>query len=145
MRWPPWPPGQSKKFHVKLVLLRLEAPAELEDLKLDKRKVLTAEVRWKGQKSSLASLRRASVRRNLTKAVEIMEEKGDILISGLVPVVAWNEEFRGVCCLTPYKDNSYHPWEIAFSVFDSNVSFAFNYYASLFFGQFFLGNCFKNH
>ncbi|CAA6658444.1 unnamed protein product [Spirodela intermedia] len=146
MRWPPWPPLHSKNFQVKLVLLRLEAPlglqgpddlaggaptgqeANAEAAAPEKKKVLTAEVRWKGPKTTLTSLRRPSIKRNCTRALEALdlrplkegEEGEEGFLSGVVSVVEWNEEFRSVCCLTSHKHNAYHPWEVAFSVLDSN-------------------------
>lgn len=156
MRWPPWPPLHSKKFQVKLVLLRLEAPlglqrpddaagggpttqeANAETAAQGKKKLLTAEVRWKGPKTTLTSLRRPSIRRNCTRALEALDlrpskegEEGEDgeegSLSGSVSIVEWNEEFRSVCCLTSHKDNAYHPWEVAFSVLDSNVSCIFSH------------------
>ncbi|KAE8700905.1 hypothetical protein F3Y22_tig00110551pilonHSYRG00123 [Hibiscus syriacus] len=84
MRWRPWPPLVSKKYEV--------------------------EVRWKGLKASLSSLRRTG-KRNFTKEVDGVDENG---------VVVWDEEFQSLCNLSAYKDSVFHPWEIAFSAL--NVS-----------------------
>lgn len=71
---------------------------------------LTVEIRWKGPKATLGSLRR-TVKRNITK--EALGESD---------VVSWeDEEFQSLCSLTSYKDTLFYPWEIAFSVF-TNVS-----------------------
>ncbi|MQM04950.1 hypothetical protein Taro_037754 [Colocasia esculenta] len=135
MRWRPWPPLLSKKFQVKLVVLRLEAPPSFnqhppmgEDVAATpaSKRLFTAEVRWKGPKTALSSLRRPSVKRNCTCGVEavtgsslsIGEGGGTDVVS--MSTVEWHEEFQIVCCLTAHKDNAYYPWEIAFSVFDSN-------------------------
>ncbi|GLT94824.1 hypothetical protein SLE2022_125440 [Rubroshorea leprosula] len=103
MRWRPWPPLVSRKYEVKLVVRRLEEcdPAE----KWDK---LAVEVRWKGPKAALSSLRR-TVKKNFTKEVDGVAENG---------VVVWDEEFQSLCTLSAYKDNVYHPWEITFTLFN---------------------------
>ncbi|KAE8726634.1 pentatricopeptide repeat-containing family protein [Hibiscus syriacus] len=105
MRWRPWPPLVSKKYEVKLIVKSLEGwdlKGEGEE-KLDK---LTVEIRWKGPKASLGSLRR-TVKRNFTKEVEGICQNG---------VVVWDEEFQSLCSLSAYKENVFHPWEIVFSV-----------------------------
>ncbi|PPE02468.1 hypothetical protein GOBAR_DD00452 [Gossypium barbadense] len=106
MRWRPWPPLVSKKYEVKLMVRRLE----VWDLKREgeeKPEKLTVEIRWKGPKASLGSLRR-TVKRNFTKEVD-----GGVGQNG---VIIWDEEFQTLCSLSAYKDNVFHPWEIAFSV-----------------------------
>ncbi|OVA07190.1 EEIG1/EHBP1 N-terminal domain [Macleaya cordata] len=104
MRWRPWPPLLSKKFEVKLVLSRLEGFQIVSPEVLPR---LMVEIRWKGPKIALSSLRR-SVKRNFTKEEEAR-------IDG---VVEWNEEFQSLSSLTGYKENLFHPWEIAFTVFN---------------------------
>ncbi|XP_078430808.1 structural maintenance of chromosomes flexible hinge domain protein [Wolffia australiana] len=122
MRWPPWPPVQSKKFQVKVVLLRLESLEE--DLgSPGKKKAFMAEVRWKGPKTALASIRKPSIQRNYTVPSELSPGKqgsGDPDSFGFVSVAEWNEEFRCVCCLSSYREKAYHPWEIAFFLLDSS-------------------------
>lgn len=71
-----------------------------------------AEVRWKGPKAALSSLRR-TVKRNCTREEEVRD--------GLVE---WNEEFESVCSLTAHRENSFHPWEIAFAVFNVSTNFS---------------------
>ncbi|KAF8395482.1 hypothetical protein HHK36_019428 [Tetracentron sinense] len=107
MRWRPWPPLLSKKFEVKLVLRRLEGfhLVELEGENPPEVPRLMAEIRWKGPKIALSSLRR-NVKRNITKEEEVRDDG----------VVEWNEEFQGVLNLSAYKDNVFLPWEIAFTV-----------------------------
>ncbi|OMO69192.1 hypothetical protein CCACVL1_19615 [Corchorus capsularis] len=105
MRWRPWPPLVSKKYEVKLIVRRLEG-LDLAGEGLQKPEKLTVEIRWKGPKASLSSLRR-TVKRNFTKESEGVDENG---------VVLWDEEFQTLCSLSAYKENVFHPWEIAFSV-----------------------------
>ncbi|KAA8518443.1 hypothetical protein F0562_015917 [Nyssa sinensis] len=107
MRWRPWPPLLSKKFEVKLVVRRLEGynPVHVEADKESGVAGLAVEIRWKGPKIALSSFRR-TVKRNFTK------EEG----VGPNGVVDWDEEFQSVCNLSGYKDNVFHPWEIAFTV-----------------------------
>lgn len=110
MRWRPWPPLVTRKYEVKLVVQRLEGCNQVcagsedggEDTSPSN---FTVEIRWKGHKVALSSLRR-SVKRNFTKG-ECINENG---------VVIWDEEFQSVCSLSAYKDNVFHPWEIAFRV-----------------------------
>lgn len=93
-----------------MIVRRLEG---LDPTVKDKAEKFTVEIRWKGPKLALSSLRRSAVKRNFTKEVE--SQNGD--------VVEWDEEFQSVCTLSAYKDNVFHPWEISFTVF--NVSFFF--------------------
>ncbi|KAH8504844.1 hypothetical protein H0E87_012185 [Populus deltoides] len=126
MRWRPWPPLVSKKYEVRLVVRRMEgwdvvreavaaAPGTSSggDLK-DKSEKLTVEVRWKGPKLALSSLRRTAVKRNFTKEVEVCGAEGE---NGGV-LVEWDEEFESLCTLSAYKENVFHPWEISFTVFN---------------------------
>ncbi|MBA0856579.1 hypothetical protein Goshw_000209 [Gossypium schwendimanii] len=104
MRWRPWPPLVSKKYEVKLIVRRLEG-WDLVGEGWEKPEKLKVEIRWKGPKASLSSLRR-TVKRNFTKEVDGVDENG---------VIVWDEEFQTLCSLSAYKDNAFHPWEIAFS------------------------------
>ncbi|XP_068635426.1 uncharacterized protein [Aristolochia californica] len=111
MRWRPWPPLFSKKFEVKLVLLRMDGfhhllPQE-EPEKSPEMPRLMAEVRWKGPKIALSSLRR-TVKRNFTKEESLLNNGS----------VEWCEEFRNVCNFSAYKENAFLPWEIVFTVFN---------------------------
>uniref|UniRef100_A0A5B7AAB2 Putative F26K24.5 protein n=1 Tax=Davidia involucrata TaxID=16924 RepID=A0A5B7AAB2_DAVIN len=107
MRWRPWPPLLSKKFEVRLVVRRLDGynPVDADAEKERGVAGLAVEIRWKGPKISLSSFRR-TVKRNFTKE-EVVGPNG---------VVEWDEEFQSVCNLSGYKDNVFHPWEIAFTV-----------------------------
>ncbi|XP_004303395.1 PREDICTED: uncharacterized protein LOC101301406 [Fragaria vesca subsp. vesca] len=109
MKWRPWPPLTTRKYEVRLVVGRLEGWDPARDGGENK---LTVEIRWKGTSRGkvgpLSSLRRAVVKRNFTKEVEAGENG----------VVLWDEEFHSACSFSKYKDNVFHPWEIAFTVFD---------------------------
>ena len=110
MKWRPWPPLVTRKYEVKLSVRRLEG----WDLAREPEKErLTVEIRWKGPKATLGSLRRPSVKRGFTKEAAAESD-----------VVSWEEEeFQSVCSLTSYKedDTLFYPWEIAFSLC-TNVS-----------------------
>ncbi|KAE8664186.1 pentatricopeptide repeat-containing family protein [Hibiscus syriacus] len=105
MKWRPWPPLVSKKYEVKLIVRRLEGWDQVRQGAETPEK-LTVEIRWKGPKASLGSLRR-TVKRNFTKEVDGVDANDAVL---------WDEEFQTLCSLSAYKDNAFHPWEIAFSV-----------------------------
>lgn len=110
IRWRPWPPLVPRKYEVKLVVRRMEGWGCPAEEGAEGRRVVV-EIRWKGPKISLSSLRR-TVKRNFTKEEDVGENG----------VVLWDEEFQNVCNLSAYKDNVFHPWEIAFTVL--NVSFS---------------------
>lgn len=115
MKWRPWPPLTTKKYEVRLVVGRLEGWDLVREGSGAGEK-LTVEIRWKGTsrgKVALSSLRRAVVKRNFTKEVEASQDG----------VVQWDEEFHTVCSFSCYKDNVFHPWEIAFTVFDVSLAF----------------------
>ncbi|XP_010910245.1 uncharacterized protein [Elaeis guineensis] len=104
MWWRPWPPLMTKKFQVRLVVRLMEGLVGVEGEEAVER--VTTEVRWKGPKAALSSLRR-TVKRNCTREEEVRDG-----------TVEWNEEFESVCTLTAHRENSFHPWEIAFAVFN---------------------------
>ncbi|CAN6926389.1 unnamed protein product [Brassica oleracea] len=110
MKWRPWPPLVTRKYEVKLSVRRLEG----WDLAREPEKErLTVEIRWKGPKATLGSLRRPSVKRDFTKEAAAESD-----------VVSWEEEeFQSVCSLTSYKedDTLFYPWEIAFSLFTNGM------------------------
>ncbi|KAF5737397.1 hypothetical protein HS088_TW13G00277 [Tripterygium wilfordii] len=106
IRWRPWPPLVSRKYEVKLVVRRLDGWDLAREGTGEGR--LTVEIRWKGPKLALGSLRR-TIKRNFTKEADVMSENG---------VVEWDEEFQSLCTLTSYRDNGFHPWEIYFSLFN---------------------------
>lgn len=105
MKWRPWPPLQSKKVEVKLVVKRLDGLWSGDGQKMG-----VVEIRWKGPKIGLGSFRR-SVKKNVTKQVGV-DQNG---------VFQWDEEFFSVCALSAYKDDAFHPWEISFTVFNVSV------------------------
>ncbi|KAI9090754.1 hypothetical protein K1719_028607 [Acacia pycnantha] len=114
MKWRPWPPLVSRKYEVTLIVKRLEGCDLLRDSPekgADGLRKLTVEIRWKGPKLTLSSLRRTAVVRNFTKEVGVDAVGPDA-------AVVWDEEFRSFCNLSAYKDNVFHPWEIAFTVFN---------------------------
>ncbi|KAG5043975.1 hypothetical protein AAZX31_03G183700 [Glycine max] len=111
MRWRPWPPLLSKKFQVRLLVRRLQGCDLLRNAAREGSK-LVLEIRWKGPKLTLGSLRRSSVARNFTKEAEFDVDGGG------AAVVHWDEEFPTLCNLNGYKDNVFHPWEIAFTLFN---------------------------
>ncbi|QCE05366.1 hypothetical protein DEO72_LG9g370 [Vigna unguiculata] len=107
MRWRPWPPLVSKKYEVRLVVKTLTLQGcDLVRPGADKGLVL--QIKWKGPKLTLSSLRRNAIARNFTR--EAQPQPND--------VVFWDEEFHTLCTLSAYKDNAFHPWEIAFSLFN---------------------------
>lgn len=120
MKWRPWPPLVSRKYDVTLIVKRLDGCDLVRDLPPDRAvsdvRKLTVEIRWKGPKLTLSSLRRTAVVRNFTREVPIhaIDQNG---------VVEWDEEFHSLCNLSAYKEDVFHPWEIAFTVY--NVSFLF--------------------
>ncbi|KAL8152365.1 hypothetical protein V2J09_010125 [Rumex salicifolius] len=126
MKWPPWPPLVTRKYEVKVVIRRLEGFNLVRDGS-DKENSggrvadppsigggLTVEIRWRGTKvASLMSSLRRTVKRNLTKEIVVADENDGVL--------AWEEEFQSVCNLSSYKDNnSFHPWEIGFTVLNGS-------------------------
>lgn len=115
MRWRPWPPLLSKKFQVRLHVRRLQGCDLLRNAAREGSK-LVLEIRWKGPKLTLGSLRRSSVARNFTKEAEFDVDGGG------AAVVHWDEEFPTLCNLNGYKDNVFHPWEIAFTLFNVSLS-----------------------
>ncbi|XP_010486850.1 PREDICTED: uncharacterized protein LOC104764940 [Camelina sativa] len=110
MKWRPWPPLVTRKYEVKLAVKKLEGWDLVREGVPEKEERLTVEIRWKGPKATLGSLRR-TVKRNFTK--EALGESD---------VVSWDdEEFQSLCSLTSYKDSLFYPWEIAFSVFTNGM------------------------
>ncbi|XP_009121159.2 uncharacterized protein LOC103845990 [Brassica rapa] len=110
MKWRPWPPLVTRKYEVKLSVKRLEGWDLAREPENER---LTVEIRWKGPKATLGSLRRPSVKRDFTKEAAAESD-----------VVSWEEgEFQSVCSLTSYKedDTLFYPWEIAFSLFTNGM------------------------
>jgi hypothetical protein len=102
IRWPSWPPLSSKKFEAIIVVRRLEGLSLAQD---EGEKSLMCEIKWKGQKGALRSLRRPG-KIHLTKEVGV----------GDGGVVEWNETFRSVCNFSGYKEGVFSPWEVSFTV-----------------------------
>ncbi|KAK0584817.1 hypothetical protein LWI29_019172 [Acer saccharum] len=118
MRWRPWPPLVTKKYEVRLVVRRMEGwDLVREGVAGEER--LTVEIRWKGPKVALSTLRR-TVKRNFTREVEVDagQHNNDDNNDNKDGVVLWDEEFYSLCTLSAYKENVFHPWEIAFTLFN---------------------------
>ncbi|XP_052187897.1 uncharacterized protein LOC127798403 [Diospyros lotus] len=114
MKWRPWPPLgllPTKKFEVQIVVFRLEGLSVSQENRpgIQDFGRLVVEIKWKGSKSNGLSYLRRSVRRNYTKE-EGLREDG---------IVEWNEEFRNVCSFGVHKEGFFHPWEVAFTVFNA--------------------------
>lgn len=110
MKWRPWPPPMSRKYEVKLVVRSLQGFDLLHEGP-QKGRGFAVEIRWKGPKLALSSLRRNAIARNFTREVR-----------GENDVVLWDEEFQSFCNLSANKENAFHPWEIAFTVFNVSLS-----------------------
>ncbi|XP_057423461.1 uncharacterized protein LOC130717297 [Lotus japonicus] len=112
-KWRPWPPLVSRKYEVKLLVRTLQGCDLLREGAREG--MFAVEIRWKGPKLALSSLRRSAVARNFTKEAAAGCD-GD----NNNDVVLWDEEFQSFCTLSAYKDNNnaFHPWEIAFTVFN---------------------------
>ncbi|KAF5783774.1 putative NT-type C2 domain-containing protein [Helianthus annuus] len=111
MKWRPWPPILSRKFEVKLVVKKMEfggCDPVHADTEKDYHRVV--EIKWKGPKITLGSLRR-TVKREVTKDGSIVDPNG---------VVLWDQEFCSVCTLSGYKENEFLPWEIGFKVLNGS-------------------------
>ncbi|XP_027352086.1 uncharacterized protein LOC113862957 isoform X2 [Abrus precatorius] len=113
MRWRPWPPLLSKKYQLRLVVRTLKGCDLLRDA-LHQGSRLVLQIRWncKAPKLTLRSLRRNPVVTNFTKEADVVVDHGGAAF------VHWDEEFHTVCNLNAYKDNAFHPWEIAFTLFN---------------------------
>jgi len=110
-KWWPWLSPVSKKFIVRLIVRRLQGCDLLPNAAREGSR-LVVEIRWKGSKMTLGSLRRNSAARNLTK---------EAVVDGAT-VVDWDEEFETSCNLNSDKDNFFKPWEIAFTLFKVRLS-----------------------
>ncbi|RRT83955.1 hypothetical protein B296_00016392 [Ensete ventricosum] len=109
MRWRPWTPLRSEKYEVRVVVRRIEG-VPVAGAATGVR--AAAEVRWKGPKTALSSLRRGRVRRDWTREEEVRQGG----------VVEWDEEFLTAATLTsPKEKGAFLPWEIAFSVFTCSM------------------------
>uniref|UniRef100_A0A5B6ZE64 C2 NT-type domain-containing protein n=1 Tax=Davidia involucrata TaxID=16924 RepID=A0A5B6ZE64_DAVIN len=109
-----WRPLSSKKSEAKIVVRHLkglcisQGVVEKRPEAFDDFARLSVEIKWKGSKGNALSSFRRSVKRNFTKE-ESLREDG---------VIEWNEEFRSVCSFSAYKEGVFHPWEVAFTVFN---------------------------
>ncbi|KAK1426175.1 hypothetical protein QVD17_14844 [Tagetes erecta] len=111
MKWRPWPPILSRKFEVKLVVKKMEnGDCDPLHAGVEKDNHRVVEIKWKGPKITLGSLRR-TVKREFTKNGEIDYQNG---------VVLWDQEFCSVCTFSGYKENEFLPWEIGFKVLNGS-------------------------
>lgn len=118
MKWRPWPPLISKKFEVKIFVGKVENLV----CEVYSSGGVAVEIRWKGPPRIALSSFRKTVKRNCTR--EEMVKNGP---NGGV-LVEWDEEFQSLCNLSGYKDNVFHPWEIAFTVLNVRFfSFSFRF------------------
>ncbi|XLU75961.1 hypothetical protein S245_035014 [Arachis hypogaea] len=109
MRWRPWPPLVARKYEIRLVVRKLEG-CDLLQFDSQESPKLTVEIRWKGPKLTLGSLRRTPLSRNFTREADILDTARTL--------AQWDEEFHTVCTFSVNKDNAFHPWEIAFTLFN---------------------------
>ncbi|KAJ8564927.1 hypothetical protein K7X08_001387 [Anisodus acutangulus] len=117
MKWRPWPPLlSSKKFEAKISVNYLKGFNFLLNKQVGVQDFdrLRVEIKWKGSSKgsslNLSSLTRRSVKKNCTKDECLKEDEG---------IVEWNEEFQCVCNFSGCKDGGvFHPWEVAFTVFN---------------------------
>ncbi|KAL1291689.1 hypothetical protein HN51_060224 [Arachis hypogaea] len=109
MRWRPWPPLVARKYEVRLVVRKLEG-CDLLQFDSQESPRLTVEIRWKGPKLTLGSLRRTPLSRNFTREADILDTARTL--------AQWDEEFHTVCTFNVNKDNAFHPWEIALTLFN---------------------------
>ncbi|KAI6673957.1 hypothetical protein NL676_001863 [Syzygium grande] len=124
MRWRPWPPpAASRKYEVRLVVRRLEGcdPAAAGAggaAEGHGRGRVAVEIRWKGPRGAGAAalMRRAAVRRNYTRE-ERVGEGGVVEWGG--EAEEGEEEFAALCSLSAHRDRAFHPWEVAFTVFNA--------------------------
>ncbi|GMH10234.1 hypothetical protein Nepgr_012075 [Nepenthes gracilis] len=110
----PRPSPQSRRFEATIMVHSLKGLQIVEDdknnsLKLDGYARLMVEIRWKGSKSNGLRALRKREKRNYTKEERLREDG----------VVQWDEEFRTVCAFSGSKEGIFHPWEVAFIVFNS--------------------------
>lgn len=108
MKWRPWPPLISKKFEVMIFVGKLENL--VHDVAVSGGGGVVVEIRWKGPPKIALSSFRKTVKRNCTREECVKNGPNGVFL------VEWNEEFQSLCNLSGYKDNVFHPWEIAFTV-----------------------------
>lgn len=132
MKWRPWPPLSYRKFEVKIMVQKLkglnvllpESGDEKNSRVLQDYGRIALEVKWKGSKGNALSLSsfKKSIKRNFTKE-ESLRQDG---------VVEWNEEFQSVCNFASYKEGSFHPWKVVFTVFNVSSPFGFSFFLRFF-------------
>ncbi|XP_045794354.1 uncharacterized protein LOC123889176, partial [Trifolium pratense] len=109
MKWRPWPPFVTKNYHVSLMVKKVTGCDHMLRQSFSR---LMVQIKWKGSKSTLISFRRDVT--NFTKDAVIYY---DVVEEGFI--VNFDEQFQKLCNLNCYnKDNVFHPWEIAFNLFN---------------------------
>ncbi|KAI7733570.1 hypothetical protein M8C21_022410 [Ambrosia artemisiifolia] len=110
MKWRPWPPLSSNKFHVTIVVSSLQG-LPVPETTTPTSLLLGVEVEWKGSKNNRGiHFKKSSskVKRDLTQE-RLVNEDG---------VVEWNQEFVAVSHLLRFGDTCFHPCHVAFKVFN---------------------------
>ncbi|GJS50318.1 EEIG1/EHBP1 N-terminal domain-containing protein [Tanacetum coccineum] len=115
MKWRPWPPIFTKKYEVKLMVKKMEI-VRCDPVHADAEKGyggVVVEIKWKGPKATLGSLRR-SVKRDVTRLGKFGDDQNG--------VVLWDDDqvFSNVCTLSGYKENEFVPWEIGFTTMNGS-------------------------
>jgi hypothetical protein len=103
----------NKNYHVSLMVKKVTG---CENLLRQSFSRLMVQIKWKGSKSTtLVSFRRGFDAMNFTKDAVIYY---DVFEQGFI--VNFDEEFQKLCNLNCYNkdDNVFHPWEIAFNLFN---------------------------
>nr|GEZ87039.1 hypothetical protein [Tanacetum cinerariifolium] len=115
MKWRPWPPIFTKKYEVKLMVKKMEI-VRCDPVHADAEKGyggVVVEIKWKGSKATLGSLRR-SVKRDVTRLGKFGGDQNG--------VVLWDDDqvFSNVCTFSGYKENEFVPWEIGFTTMNGS-------------------------
>lgn len=118
-KWSPWPTISTRKFKVKVKLVKLEFNGGNEEEKgeVEKREnVVVVKLKWKGEpKFGLAvPFHRTSKRRTDFSTEKKVGKRG----GGEVVVVELDEEFENVCSfsIVSSNDQKFGPWDISFSI-----------------------------
>ncbi|PWA98671.1 hypothetical protein CTI12_AA015430 [Artemisia annua] len=99
MKWRPWPPIFTKKYEVKLVVKKMEI-VRCDPVHADAEKGyggVIVEIKWKGVKATLGSLRR-SIKRDVTGLGKIGDDENGVVLWG-------DQEFSNVCAFSWGSDS----------------------------------------
>lgn len=116
-KWSPWPTISTRKFKVKVKLVKLEFNGWNEEGRggvEKKENVMAVKLKWKGEpKFGLAvPFRRTSKRRtDFSTEKKVVKRGGEV-------VLELNDEFENVCSfsIVSSNDQKFGPWEISFSI-----------------------------